>query len=56
MSFGPARGIGWLAFQKLVKRLTYVVIRGEKRYEVDLPLEFYNVPIFQIQVELPKDA
>ena len=54
--FGPARGIGFTAFKLLVKRLTYVTIRGEKRYEVDLPLEFYNVPIHQIHVELPKDA
>ena len=50
MSFGFRRqGMGFDAFCKLVKRMTFVVIVGEKRFlEQDLPLHFYNVPIYKV--------
>ena|SRR2546430_11398060 len=51
MTFGPGRGVDFETFTRLVKRLTLKVITSEELLEVDMPMEFFNVPIFRIQAQ-----
>lgn len=52
MAFGPAKGLNYEEFCKAVKTITFVIIRGtEAVAKVDLPLQHYNVPISNYQVE-----
>lgn len=52
MSFGPARGLDFTSFCKVVKTMQFVIIdgRGGKVEKYDIPLKFYNVPIFNFKV------
>jgi len=52
VSFGPAKGVGFEAFCKLVKRLTYRTrLSAGKEVVVELPLKFYNVPNYAIVLQ-----
>lgn len=53
MSFGPAKGLDFEAFCKVVKTLKLVVIVGRDRYEAVLPLEMYDRPIDSFQISIP---
>lgn|SRR2546429_1579886 len=53
MTFGPGRGVDFETFSNVVKRLTLKVISSEEELlEVDLPMEFFNVPVYQLQVQV----
>jgi hypothetical protein len=55
MSFEPARGLDFPSFCKVVKTMRLVVLTGTNRYETDWPLQMYNIPIYNIQVEIPEN-
>lgn len=49
--FRPVKEVDFVHFCKLVKTMKFVVVTGTTRMEVELPLKFYNVPIFQLRIE-----
>lgn len=53
MALGMSKGVSFDVFCKLVKRLQLVVIDGRGEIgRLDLPLNLYNVPNFNIQVKV----
>ena len=55
MSFGPAKGVGFEAFCKLVKRLTYRTrLSTGEEVVIEMPLNYYNAPNYAIVLQEKK--
>jgi hypothetical protein len=54
MSFGPAKGLDFATFSKVVKKMRIVILTGTARYEAEMPLEMFNVPICNIEIQIPQ--
>lgn len=56
MSFGMAKGFGYEAFCKVVKKMSLVIITGDGVVgRADLSIaKYYNVGINQYQIQLPE--
>lgn len=52
MGFGPAKGLDFASFCRVVKTMHYVVIVNGEKISVPLDLRCFNVPIYNFKVEI----
>lgn len=56
MALGLARGLDRESFMRLVKKMVLVVYAAGQRYECELPLEMFQVPVYNINVTIEEKA
>lgn len=52
MSFGPAKGMDFASFCRVVKTMTLVAVVDGKRFVAPIPLRHFNVPIYNFTLEI----
>ena len=52
MSLGMVNGMNFQQFCAVVKTMTLVFIDGKVEIRGDVPLRYFNVPIYQFQVSI----